>query len=408
MDLGVSVWNKRGWTYQEAIFSPRLLFFTKYGLFYEDDRINLMKADIQEWATGGHVPQFHWKSSDKSIDGGLRYNTAVEMITEREFGYEWDIINGFSGILNSFFGKDHRFAIPLEDFDYAFLWRARCPPCEKRQSQGNSALPSWSWASVKGQCQYDDSYRIIPVASWVFLDGNDTVKAPWPRAEDHALEDAALGSIIWRNGCMIEPFPDNLHFKGKIGEYANLFRENWPTKKEFFEACRGINPDSQERYRLLERFDKKQIEVGRKPGVVLGYSQAVVLTLGSASSYRQFDLFHGRQRIGKFDYDLRSDYSEAVNMLQRGPLELEVFGLSAAWMWKHRYDLSEDEDIDLQSGIKEADPSSLPKFQKGFRWMMHVMAIRTSNGISYRTGLGEVDCVEWLKLKRKFKAVVLN
>lgn len=403
-----STWNKRGWTYQEAVLSPRLLFFTKRGLWYEDNNMGWVKFDVQDWALGFKSEQERLQFQWNSRHDALGYTSAVKMITDREFSYDWDILNGFSGVLNCLFGKDHRFALPLEDFDYAFLWN---PGREhtKREAQGGSAFPSWSWVSIKGAIWYNEKSQLIPVSSWVFLDDNEAGQVPWPRERDGiSLLEVAVSSILWRHGCMVESFPTNLYFKGKFGEYAKMFRKNWPTRRDFFNECRGIRQNSQEKLIMLGRFDDAQIAVGSKHGTVLSYLQAAVLTM--ALRGEEIALCYEGRQIGVVYFDFPSDCSKALEMLQRAPMEVDVFALSASWYPNYMDGCNEDDDIDLQSGILNAEPSGSTNSIIGaleLIWMK-VMVTRTSNGVFYRTGLGDVQLMDWLKVERKFKAIVLQ
>ena len=143
------MWTTRGWTYQEAILSPRLLFFTKHGLFYEHDNFargwdNRTKNDIQSWIYELNSPQFH--SLSQSLP--LRYLYVASKITQREFGHEGDIVNGFAGILDFILGKgNHRFAMPLTELPSAICWKPSSGHQNlggRRQPRGSTAFPSWS------------------------------------------------------------------------------------------------------------------------------------------------------------------------------------------------------------------------------------------------------------------------
>lgn len=288
--------------------------------------MNRMKSDSQEWSFRDHSPMFQWKSSH----GLLGYGTAVQMLATREFGYEWDIINGFSGILNSLFGKDHRFGLPLEDFDFALLWSPRTTSLD-RESRG-SAFPSWSWASIRSDkieySVYNHGIRLVPVGSWVFLDGNEIGQVPWTQENHHDLDGIKITSTLWRHGCMVEPFLRDMYFKGRLGDYAEMFRENWPTKNSFFEACHGIKRENQRRLKLLERLDQNQVVAGRKHGAVLGYSQTTLLTVKSNPGSRrpwEHVLCHGDEKVGSMIFQT---FSEPGWRFPNSLTTVEVSGLS--------------------------------------------------------------------------------
>jgi hypothetical protein len=153
-----SVWNNRGWTFQERILSPRCLIFAG-GRVYFQCRTTDMSEDIYTDGTGTG-----W--SLDSTDAPLRtlqelksrpmrfYMKCVPMYTGRQLTYSKDILLAFSGVCSLIQQQVHgcfHFGLPTSHFDLALLWqpitstRRRRPDKKEGRHWGALEFPSWSW-----------------------------------------------------------------------------------------------------------------------------------------------------------------------------------------------------------------------------------------------------------------------
>ncbi|KLU93116.1 hypothetical protein MAPG_12055 [Magnaporthiopsis poae ATCC 64411] len=157
--LGRNRWYRRGWTYQEFLFSKRLLIFTSSQTYLvctletyaEDTQHHVLKHP--EKYTGGFTHSRHdlhaWDmpSIESSISCWSTYNDAVKEYTKRHLTFSSDTLNAISGILRAF-GRycDDSFlcGLPAKQFPHGLLWQ----PIEAHQR--NPPWPSWSWAGWKG------------------------------------------------------------------------------------------------------------------------------------------------------------------------------------------------------------------------------------------------------------------
>jgi hypothetical protein len=165
-NLAESVYERRGWTFQERLLSRRCLYVTKNGLYYECrtglyhesslltaiPRLPVSETEFQN----GSLPLLHRLSN--SLDKSNLVNVYQRIVTEytnRELTFSSDIINAISGVLSHlghvtttiFAGglsaavfEPTLFWVPRNS-----LWGRNC------QMQGQEErYPSWSWAGWTG------------------------------------------------------------------------------------------------------------------------------------------------------------------------------------------------------------------------------------------------------------------
>jgi len=178
--VACSRWNRRAWTFQERMISPRCLICVNKRVYFQC-RTTTMSEDIYSdvktaKGTAG------WSAE---LDGApartlkrLRtdpigvYKVCLRMYTSRELTVEQDILSAFAGIGNVICQhltppqiKDEEdrallFGLPASHFDFALLWQPQEAP--ERRSLPNAIFPSWSWSGWR--CQTGMSYRKAAVA----------------------------------------------------------------------------------------------------------------------------------------------------------------------------------------------------------------------------------------------------
>jgi hypothetical protein len=209
--LKSSIWATRGWTYQELIFSRKMLVFTSDQVYYKcahdivcEDRVeagpflNAFPSDDDPYS---RVPQetrheIRYQARKPTLDQlpwFEQYEQHVADFTKRQLGFPSDALNACQAILNQY-GRACNFSwgLPLERFENALLWG--CAHAIKQQvllrrSDGGeradtptivaarrnpAGFPSWSWAGWIGPTAYygKPSRDLEPVVVWPWEEGD--------------------------------------------------------------------------------------------------------------------------------------------------------------------------------------------------------------------------------------------
>lgn len=128
--LTESLWNSRGWTYQEVVLSRRLLIFTSKWIYFSCEKVN-------------HLSQWELPSSRTYSSCWRLYNQALEVYTQRNLSNKGNTLDAFSGVLRAFARYTDDIMInglPARQLFYAILWH----PISAAERQPD--WPSWSWA----------------------------------------------------------------------------------------------------------------------------------------------------------------------------------------------------------------------------------------------------------------------
>lgn len=168
-----SEYEKRAWTYQERLLSPRCLYFTshmayhicKHGvvhcdaddLLLEEDRVD--RTDNESLQTGLNplhlgppnrmAPSMAWQSTL------AKYAALVYRYSERKLSFSEDKLNAFAGILAALVKTlpgSTVAGLPESLIDFCLLWTDA--PSYGCFIERNRNFPSWSWASSNLQTGY--------------------------------------------------------------------------------------------------------------------------------------------------------------------------------------------------------------------------------------------------------------
>lgn len=183
-----SLWNQRGWTYQERLFSRRLLFFAQDQVYFEceegcnfredcaDDEFN--KADFysKQWQAS---PATYALNFERQINFNS-YALVVKEYSKRKLTQSSDGLNAFSAILSAFqhhFRGRMLYGLPETALDAALLWR----PTNRAQKRldfitRKFLFPSWSWLGWENEVGYPESPNICEITRskvvWLSLQDN--------------------------------------------------------------------------------------------------------------------------------------------------------------------------------------------------------------------------------------------
>ncbi|OAK99189.1 HET-domain-containing protein [Phaeosphaeriaceae sp. SRC1lsM3a] len=163
--IRTSLWHTRGWTYQEAVLSPRKLVFTKSQIYFQCSEAWYTKGiyhDIGELSGYQHprfFPLLHFDSSSDALYERL------EEYFPRQLTYGHDNVAAFEGVLGRFANYESKNGLAKHFYGIPLFRTEHCPPAQTftnglawvfypRQNEptdldGKSPFPSWSWASRK-------------------------------------------------------------------------------------------------------------------------------------------------------------------------------------------------------------------------------------------------------------------
>ena len=174
--MKLSRWATRAWTLQEALLSPRCLYFTQHQVYFQcnthqccealdDANSHIHNAKITEpsdFGTGTLRSDFLQPSTldseEKERDeddtcvekrpGLKKYCELLGLYAVREMTQSADKLNAFSGILQALesrYFNEHGFhhGLPISGLPFSLLWQGEGPIARQNN------FPSWSWAGWK-------------------------------------------------------------------------------------------------------------------------------------------------------------------------------------------------------------------------------------------------------------------
>ena len=180
--IGGSRWATRGWTYQEAALSKKLLVFTDDQVFFECKGMSCSESHSVPLALlhemkledgfGSSIGRGYFETHGGKIHGDTRIKfwSEVERFTARELSYEADSLNAFMGVINYYKNGQGSQSSPLYTYiglplDSDIYSSAEQPYCYGGQfvmsllwiHEGKQVLPkrrrgspSFSWAGWEG------------------------------------------------------------------------------------------------------------------------------------------------------------------------------------------------------------------------------------------------------------------
>jgi Heterokaryon incompatibility protein (HET) len=152
-------WHTRAWTFQELLFSTRLLIFEKDSVRWECPS-SAWFEDVECQEVKGVFTHRRWQDSIAArVPDFSAYGDMVSHFNRRKLTYPEDAlfaIAGITSILSRTFRDGFLCGLPELFFDIALLWQPlttvhRRQPSTRSTSSGKAVyLPSWSWAGWQG------------------------------------------------------------------------------------------------------------------------------------------------------------------------------------------------------------------------------------------------------------------
>ncbi|KAL7922117.1 heterokaryon incompatibility protein domain-containing protein [Trichoderma austrokoningii] len=181
-------WATRGWTFQEAYLSRRLLVFTSVVSFHCQKQTNV------EWDWNPHGLGTDYWTDRTSFVGNVpdwpdvrQFIKVAKEYSHKRLSFDDDVLYAFAGVtavLKRAFHSAFHYGLPEVFFDASLLWesdwtRPKTPQLRKTQKL---SLPSWSWVRIKGPIKtrvwqlfaedlykdtsFSDIYELKPRVQW--------------------------------------------------------------------------------------------------------------------------------------------------------------------------------------------------------------------------------------------------
>ncbi|KAK8040701.1 hypothetical protein PG991_000489 [Apiospora marii] len=232
-----SMWNRRGWTFQERLLSRRCLFITEYQAIFQcssavaeeeftwdrdcpttrpaNRAIQEARTDSNECSAPlrlpeqpglpgmpGRVEAFTEKHFFPDMPTFESYQHWVKDYSSRELTFETDILKAFSGVANVIatgFGSRMLFGLPERILPQCIRWT--CDGALVRRGS-STAIPSWSWASCAKPVNYkffDEKIEanMCSIVQYYYQDPDEGLRelAIEQRWMDHVITISALGKL---------------------------------------------------------------------------------------------------------------------------------------------------------------------------------------------------------------------
>jgi hypothetical protein len=161
-------WASRAWTFQERIFSRRLLIFADSTVHWNCACVHWSEAEPNASEDGPPPwkyynnpvfrdnPILYLKGLDLPGDNSLNFvwQNVVLTVVGLELSFEQDILIAIAGMENyiaQYFNTSFIFGHPTKNFVDFLLWLPNPSQVRRRDAPG---IPSWSWAGVSILCQF--------------------------------------------------------------------------------------------------------------------------------------------------------------------------------------------------------------------------------------------------------------
>ncbi|KAL7660870.1 hypothetical protein ACMYSQ_000303 [Aspergillus niger] len=408
-----SKWKSRGWTFQEAMLSPKLLLFADAGVLFECSQAS-QQATKFNWPT----------SSDLLFTPAQEYEILVNDFTSRTLTFNADILEAFSGIMHWKYGTEHYFGLPYCEFVKGMLWYPhtrsdRGTTVARSAKTGDSIFPTWSWSSVMGPVSlYGDAYTHALLGVWgipsVKTEGLVHIIRPHPVDSDNSDRSLVqrLGvALAWKEGCFPEPLPPMLNVSTTWKDLETLIRSGWASVDKLHEEALGI-AGINDKKDIEKIFSSSYMEQPDQLGALLAHTQSlrarmfrrkdsmpppadnekgryVRLRLHSMRGDKIYVLIHSNPAHWDFlDHDYNKDPDTKLDVL--------AFSIERDWDFRSKY-----RDRGKEGQWYDSEGTGLFEYDHDI-FGVNVLLVETRNGLSRRVAIGQVELHDWIAASPEF------
>ena len=255
-----SIWNTRGWTYQEARLSRRCLFFSEHQIYVvcrqstwsEALSFNRKTNEVAAQVNSSHLEGELFATGIRGIRSREDLVCDRSDYTKRTLTYQSDVLAAFRGILRrspfvSLYGVPvmHKSSgiNPNTGFALGLLWTS--PPSLLGTRRHD--FPTWSWASVIAVISQQTSDQHSEYAR--FLDGDIAADIPQNEAQTefslpNGGQHRSLQDVISTQTSNI--LPENGPLLIVEGTFIPCRVRTWGTQHKLYWVCgkwRHLTPD---------------------------------------------------------------------------------------------------------------------------------------------------------------------
>ncbi|KAB8217057.1 heterokaryon incompatibility protein-domain-containing protein [Aspergillus novoparasiticus] len=390
-----SKWYTRGWTFQEAMFSSRLILFTSYGVHCGFREKNLTRL----------MPETEYNTSLNALALPEKgdYWHALEQYTTRDLTFPSDILRAFSAVLRSIHGENTYYGLPSQEIDNAILWapaKFTSAPTSRRHG-----FPTWSWASHCGPISRP-KWSAAALAVWALPPrGLGTAVIFCKPRPGHQWDDWRYPSQQDRmriiasallTGCL----QSNIHLDLRLATpVCEQLYSRWPDPTAYWEDVFG-------QYRHDEIFSPVDVRIASLGARLLVYSQTAKFLVDPNSNPSR-----GSDRIRSKNGDL-SGYV-GIPQYERHSSTSYIAEFIAISVTEDYSCIPEYEDYLAFTDGKTDVSKRMEKIlspRRGLYYKLHVMLIRRDkqSNVARRVGIGQIFLRIWAEAERRFEAIVLE
>ncbi|KAF7591358.1 hypothetical protein BBP40_001636 [Aspergillus hancockii] len=238
-----SVWNTRGWTYQEAVLAPKLLLFSDSGVFYECGYCSGIRGEDDTMRDGYTDERMFDLSFSNSTDISVvakRYAELLDSYTKRTLTYDLDILKAFSGVLHSQYRNYHYRGLPFSIFDIAIRWTTQDGKYTPRLAQETANSERQTWNGRSG--------------------------------------DAALAFVgAWKKGCLSGELPASLKVNTTWTQEGDCIAQGWQSLEHLIYDAHGLERDTERIPNPNFRFPLELVHKASYPSRILVSTQSLSL-----------------------------------------------------------------------------------------------------------------------------------
>ncbi|PGH06885.1 hypothetical protein GX51_02130 [Blastomyces parvus] len=426
-DDPLNMWDTRGWTYQEAVLSRRRLYFTNMRAFFECER-SMSHEDLYNGE----------RSRDELISSRLvisddespfrSFARHLRHYSSRKLTYRSDAYEALYGISKSLYKNKNNGTdtmrmmingLPRVDFDRALLWYANIGknPITRLETAQGLVLPTWSWSSIMGLAEDQVHYQAT---------GFYGTLVPWCSIAGSASVPASSGSIIeafdvrhdshdpdvdWQVYMAIACIEGCLGNKGNAALTLSLTTDNFATVREMFnkrwtnyhDFCKDVMPSTIKLNELPLPGVRTQGINPKLGGIIATKAQSAFFNLEPKASYSFTITNSSGERIGELCGDaehLREEHAraKAPGSSVAPSTKFEFIALSLSGIGIMPYSSKE---LGPKNYV-DADGNELGKVP-----IVNVLMVAWDGNVARRCQLGWVYLVDWVKVSRESKVVIL-